>query len=180
MASEGRETAPRNGPEALVICEMQAEHLEEVLAIEREVSPVPWTEAMFRRELQLPLARQFTAGVGGAKIAGYINYWHIADEIHLHNIAVGKDQQGRGVASALLTVMISRARQEGARWATLEVRSSNWAARRLYERFGFKVTGVRPAYYDDVREDALIMWADLGSNSFQAVQKCPDARPPRS
>jgi len=161
MDSEGRETTPRIGAAALVICEMQAEHLVEVLAIEREVSPVPWTEVMFRREMQLPLARQFTAGFGGEKLAGYINYWHIADEVHLHNIAVGKDQQGKGVASALLTVMINRARQEGARWATLEVRSSNGTARRLYERFGFRVTGVRPAYYDDVKEDALIMWADL-------------------
>ena len=161
MDSDGKEATQRNEVETLVISEMKVENLEEILAIEREVSPVPWKESMFRRELLLPLARRLTARFGGEKIAGYIIYWLVADEIHLHNIAVGKDRQRKGVASALLTAMISRARQEGARSATLEVRASNWPARRLYERFGFKVTGVLPAYYDDVKEDALIMEADL-------------------
>ena len=57
--------------------------------------------------------------------------------------------------------MIGLAHQEGARYATLEVRSANEPARRLYERFGFEVRGIRPLYYDDTKEDALIMWADL-------------------
>lgn len=145
----------------LLISAMAAEDVEEVLAIERVVFPAPWTENMFRRELLLPLARNLTARIGGERLAGYLNFWFIAGEVHLHHIAVRKDQQRKGVASALLRAMIGLAHQEGARYATLEVRPSNEQARRLYERFGFEVRGIRPLYYDDTKEDALIMWADL-------------------
>jgi ribosomal-protein-alanine N-acetyltransferase len=85
----------------------------------------------------------------------------IAGEVNLHRIAVRKDQQRKGVAAVLLRAMVGRAYQEGARYASLEVRSANEPARRLYERFGFEVRGMRPLYYDDTKEDALIMWADL-------------------
>jgi [ribosomal protein S18]-alanine N-acetyltransferase len=144
-----------------LISAMAPDDVEEVMAIERAVSPVPWTENMLRRELLLPLARNLTARIGDGPIAGYLSCWFIAGEVQVHNIAVRKDRQGKGVASALLRAMIGLARQEGARSATLEVRPSNEQARRLYERFGFEVRGVRPLYYDDTKEDALIMWADL-------------------
>ncbi|MDP2268273.1 MAG: ribosomal protein S18-alanine N-acetyltransferase, partial [Deltaproteobacteria bacterium] len=153
---------PANDLETLVIGAMAAGDVEEVLAIERVVFPAPWTENMFRQELLLPLARNLTARIGGGRIAGYLNFWFIAGEVHIHHIAVRKDQQGKGVASALLRAMVGLAYQEGARYATLEVRSANEPARRLYERFGFEVRGIRPLYYDDTTEDALIMWADLG------------------
>ncbi len=155
---------PEYDPETLIINAMAAGDVEEVLAIERTVFPTPWTENMFRQELLLPLARNLTARIDGERIAGYLNFWFIAGEVHVHNLAVRKDQQGKGVASALLRAMISLAHQEGARSATLEVRSSNEQARGLYERFGFEVRGIRPLYYDDTKEDALIMWADLEEN----------------
>jgi ribosomal-protein-alanine N-acetyltransferase len=148
-------------PETLVISAMAAADVEEVLAIERTVFSSPWTENMLRQELLLPLARNLTARIGGELIAGYLNFWVIAGEVNLHRIAVRKDQQRKGVAAALLRAMVGRAYQEGARYASLEVRSANEPARRLYERFGFEVRGMRPLYYDDTKEDALIMWADL-------------------
>jgi len=152
---------PTHDPERLVINTLVGEDVPEVLAIERAVFSAPWTENMLRRELLLPLARNFTAQIGGERIVGYLNCWFIAGEVHLHRIAVRADQQRKGVASALLRAMIDLANQEGARYATLEVSSANEPARRLYERFGFKVRGIRPLYYDDTKEDALIMWADL-------------------
>ncbi len=144
-----------------IISEMQAGDLVEVLAIEREVFPVPWTEVMFRQDLLFPLARLLTARTEEGRIAGYIDYWFVADEVHLHNLAVKKGEQRKGAASALLKCMTEGALQRGIRYATLEVRPSNRPALALYERSGFKVTGVRPAYYGDTKEDALIMWMDL-------------------
>lgn len=145
-----------------MVGEMEPGDLPEVLAIEGTVFSLPWTENMFRRELLIPASRNLTARIRGLAIAGYLNCWIIAGEVQLHNIAVRKDLQRKGVASALLKAMLFRARREGARCATLEVRTSNLAARRLYERFGFVVGGIRPLYYDDTKEDALIMWANLG------------------
>lgn len=149
----------------IVIGIMTEEDISEVLAIEQASFSTPWSENMFRRELKFSLSRNLVAtvwGEGHREIAGYVNFWVIADEIHLHNIAVRKDRQRAGVASALMGEVIRRARKEGAWRAILEVRRSNDGARKLYEKFGFAIVGVRPLYYDDTKEDALIMWADLG------------------
>ena len=165
---------PINGPNKLAklfetqkiisnlrISAMAAEDVAEVFAIEGAVFSDSWTEQMFRQELLLPLSRNFTARIGGLLLGGYLNFWIVAGEVHVHRIAVREDLQRKGVATALLKAMVSLARQEGARFATLEVRSANEPARKLYERFGFEVRGIRPLYYDDTKDDALIMWADL-------------------
>ena len=145
----------------LLISPMKAEDVVEVLAIEGTFFSDPWTENIFRQELALPLARSLTARIKGERLAGYLNFWLIAGEVHIHRIAVREDRQREGVATALLRAMIDLALREGGRSATLEVRSANEPARRLYERFGFAVRGRRPFYYDDTKEDALIMWANL-------------------
>jgi ribosomal-protein-alanine N-acetyltransferase len=155
---------PAHNGDQLVVRAMAAEDVAEVLAIERAVFSTPWTENMFCQELSLPLARNLIARTGGERLAGYLNFWLIAGEVHVHRIAVRQDQQRKGVASVLLRAMVGLAYQEGARSATLEVRSANEPARKLYERFGFEVRGIRPLYYDDTKEDALIMWADLEEN----------------
>ncbi len=154
----------KHAPE-LVICDMAETDLAEVLAIERAVFPSPWSENIFRQELRFPLAGNLAAKISGQGVVGYMNFWIIAGEVHLHNIAVKEELQKRGVACALMAEMIRRARREGALCATLEVRPSNEQARRLYEKFGFEVRGIRPSYYADTKEDALIMWADLGEDN---------------
>lgn len=153
------------GWQEIAIGDMTEEDVSEVLAIERASFSTPWSENIFRRELKFPLSRNLVArvrGEGREEIAGYVNFWVIAGEIHLHNIAVRKDRQRKGVASALMREVIRRARKEGVWHATLEVRRANDGARKLYEKFGFALTEIRPLYYDDTKEDALIMWADLG------------------
>ena len=143
---------------------MTVDDMEEVLSIERDSFPAPWSEGMFLQELYSTMSRNLVAkieGKGGKKIAGYVNFWIAAGEVHLHNIAVRKDLRRTGVASKLVTEMIRLSCAEGATWATLEVRRSNEGARNLYEKFGFVVRGIRPLYYSDPREDALIMWACL-------------------
>ena len=143
---------------------MTVDDMEEVLSIERDSFPAPWSEGMFLQELYSTMSRNLVAkieGKEGKKIAGYVNFWIAAGEVHLHNIAVRKDLRRTGVASKLVTEMIRLSCAEGATWVTLEVRRSNEGARNLYEKFGFVVRGIRPLYYSDPREDALIMWACL-------------------
>jgi ribosomal-protein-alanine N-acetyltransferase len=75
------------------------------------------------------------------------------------------------IASQLLEEAIRLSRPEGASRITLEVRDSNIPARKMYEKFGFAVRGVRPGYYDDTREDALILWADLRAIPWESGAK---------
>jgi ribosomal-protein-alanine N-acetyltransferase len=93
-------------------------------------------------------------------IVGYAGLWLMTDEAHITTIAVDPDFQGNGIGELLVVALIDRAKQIGARWLTLEVRVSNDAAQRLYEKYTFKEMGVRRRYYSDNGEDALVMWTD--------------------
>jgi [ribosomal protein S18]-alanine N-acetyltransferase len=148
----------------LEIGEYQEGDLDEIIGIERDSYPTPWSENLFRCEMTSPISRLLVARMAGEQrrgVVGYIVYWCVDDEIHLHNVAVRRDLRRKGFASRLLEEAIRSSRLEGVRWITLEVRRSNLPAQRMYEKFGFSVKGVRPGYYTDVKEDALIMWADL-------------------
>jgi [ribosomal protein S18]-alanine N-acetyltransferase len=148
----------------LTIGEYQEGDIQEIVSIERDSYPTPWSENLFRSEITSPISRLFvcrTTGKPKGGVLGYIVYWLVDDEIHLHNIAVRKDMRRKGIASLLLEEAIRCSRLEGAHWITLEVRRSNLPAQRMYEKFGFSVRGIRPGYYTDTKEDALIMWADL-------------------
>jgi ribosomal-protein-alanine N-acetyltransferase len=91
-------------------------------------------------------------------VVAYCAGWVIFDELHINNLAVQPAWRRRGVAGALLAFVLHDAAAEGASRATLEVRRSNEAARRLYERFGFGYAGVRKDYYREPVEDALVLW----------------------
>ncbi|MCX5838832.1 MAG: ribosomal protein S18-alanine N-acetyltransferase [Deltaproteobacteria bacterium] len=148
----------------LTIGEYEEGDLVEILEIEKDSFPTPWSPGLFRSEMANSLSRML---VGKAvpeqkrAVVGYVVFWRVADEIHLHNIAVRKDLRKGGIASRLLSKVIRDCQREGARFVTLEVRSSNLPAQKLYEKFGFSVRGVRRFYYTDTGEDALIMSADL-------------------
>ncbi len=147
---------------SLRIGEYEEGDIDQILAIERDSFPTPWSANIFRSEIISPISRLLVARVGCEwLVAGYLVYWQVADEIHLHNIAVRRDMRRQGIASRLLGETVRFSRLKGARWLTLEVRRSNHAAQRFYEKFGISVRGIRPGYYTDTREDALIMWADL-------------------
>jgi ribosomal-protein-alanine N-acetyltransferase len=136
----------------------------EILAIEKDSFPSPWSEGMFLNELALPIARLLAARAtcdDGGSIAGYIVYWRVADEMHLQDIAVRREMRRRHIASRLLAEALRREFAKGACRVTLEVRRTNGPAQRLYEKFGFSVQGLRKGYYTDTGEDALIMWAKL-------------------
>lgn len=138
--------------------------LGEMIAIERDSFPSPWTENIFRGELNNPIARMFVGRdelSQGNGVAGYIVYWLVADEMHLHNLAVRKGQRRKRIASLLLREALRASKSEGAQRITLEVRRSNLPAQSLYKKFGLSVKGVRPGYYGDTGEDALILWGEI-------------------
>ena len=149
--------------EGLEVGPMTGDDLDEVMRIERMSFRVPWTPGMFRQDLEFPLARCLAARVGSAekKLAGYVLCWFVADEVHVTNIAVRKDLRKQGVATRLLEEALCQARLELMRYCTLEVRASNEAAKGFYRKLGFESRGVRPKYYSDNNEDAVIMWLDL-------------------
>jgi len=138
--------------------------LDEVMQIERVSFRAPWSPGMFRQDLVFPLARCLAAKLaeaGTRRLAGYILCWFVADEVHVTNIAVRTDLRQQGVATRLLEEALCQARREQMRYCTLEVRVSNEAAKGFYRKFGFEARGIRPKYYSDNDEDAMIMWLDL-------------------
>lgn len=126
-----------------------------ILALEGESFSNPWTPEAFDTMLASPAAQLFVARLAGNRIVGFSACWVFGDELHINTLAVAADVRRRGIASALLGEVL---RSTAARQATLEVRRSNTAALRLYERFGFKVTAVRHRYYQNPEEDGLILW----------------------
>ena len=141
---------------------MQTDDLPEILAIEKESFTSPWTAGMFTQELENKLAQCLVIRInyGGKSVVGaYIIFRLIADEAHLHNLAVKKEFKRQGLAQSLIAKMNDIAMQVGIDARTLEVRESNKEAISLYLKCGFVVKGRRPLYYTDTHEDALIMWA---------------------
>ncbi len=130
--------------------------LPHVTAIERRAFPTPWSLAMFVLELSKPAGICLAATFEG-RIVGYTICSRYETVWHLMNVAVDPDLRRRGVGSRLLSELYQRVGSPDARF-TLEVRRSNDAAIRLYERDGFRAAGLRRRYYRDNGEDALIMW----------------------
>ena len=153
--------------------------LEDIIALEARCFTNPTTREMLRYEVQSsdvlhayvmrpasgpapPSADRQERG----ELVAWCAVWLIFDELHINTLAVHPDWRRRGLASQLLTHVLDDAVRLGADKATLEVRESNEGARRLYERFGFEVGGVRKEYYRQPVENALILWRmDLRSSS---------------
>jgi [ribosomal protein S18]-alanine N-acetyltransferase len=134
--------------------------LAEVMAIERASFRHPWSSNFFLEEIQVACARSVLAQVSN-KIAGYVLFWLLPEEIDIHNIAVHNGFRRQGIGRALLQRVIEQARRRDSLRVTLEVRVSNLAAQKLYESVGFVSQGLRKGYYSDDGEDALIMALEL-------------------
>jgi [ribosomal protein S18]-alanine N-acetyltransferase len=135
--------------------------LDDILDIDSASFTNSWTREMFEWEARnSDVARVFVARQPGAsgRVVAYCAVWVIFDELHINNLAVLPEWRRRGVAKRLLHHVLERTADDGAERATLEVRQSNEPARRLYERFGFAVTGIRPRYYSNPVEDAIVLW----------------------
>jgi ribosomal-protein-alanine N-acetyltransferase len=135
--------------------------LDGVLSVEAESFTNPWTREMYAWELQnRSVCHVYVVRTGDCRVAGFCAFWLVFDEIHINNVAVRPQFRAQGIGTALMRHVLAEARRLGARRATLEVRSSNTDARRLYERLGFYVAATRRNYYTNPVEDALILWRD--------------------
>jgi ribosomal-protein-alanine N-acetyltransferase len=141
-----------------VILPMLASDLDVVGRISHECFPVPWTRVEFEKELARDYAvlRVLRASLG-EPVCAFTNFWCVADEVQLMNVATLPSQRRHGHGRALVMDMLQYARDHRYALATLEVRRSNEPARALYRSFGFVEQGVRPRYYSDNAEDAIVM-----------------------
>jgi ribosomal-protein-alanine N-acetyltransferase len=118
---------------------------------------LPWSERSFRFEVtENPASRGWVADVDG-RIAAMLVLWVIIDEAHIATIAVHPDFRRRGIGEQILLHALRAAQDDGARRAFLEVRAGNSAAQAMYKKYGFVADGVRPRYYKDNNEDAILM-----------------------
>ncbi len=158
---------------------VQQPDLPSIAAIERECFSDPWTLQAFHNELNVNRLALYLAARQNGQVIGYIGSWLIIDEVHITTLAVKKEFRRRGIAKLLLADLTRRTLSMGARYITLEVRPSNKAARKFYEKHGFAVNGRRKLYYSD--EDALIMTLPLRRQETEMVCEItpPEIRPGR-
>ena len=144
-------------PLKLEVTEMTLADIPAVHRIERASFPTPWPSYAFRHELETNRLARYLVVRAGSEIVAYAGVWLMVDEAHVTTFAVAPHWRSRGIGGRLLMAVLRQATEMGAGVSTLEVRLSNLAARRLYEKYGFRPVGLRPRYYSDNGEDALIM-----------------------
>jgi len=147
-------------PLKVVIEPMAVDYLAEVQAIEKASFSSPWPPHAYRSELESNRLAQYLVARVADEVAGYGGMWLMVDEAHITTFAVHPSWRRQRIGERLLLAFLDLAVDRRAREATLEVRLSNLAARRLYEKYGFRPVGLRPRYYSDDNEDALIMTTD--------------------
>jgi ribosomal-protein-alanine N-acetyltransferase len=146
-----------------------------VQEIEQAIFSTPWPRNAYYRELASRSSAHYIVlrqegvverPVGfinvdlDTSLIGYGGMWRMYDEAHVTTIGVRRDVQHRGHGRVLFAGLVQAAYDMGAKWVTLEVRTSNDNAMHMYEAFGFKVIGRRKGYYTDNGEDAIVMWSD--------------------
>jgi [ribosomal protein S18]-alanine N-acetyltransferase len=154
-------------PVAFVIDRMKVEDLDAVHDIEAESFTTPWPSHAYRQELETNRLAHYIVARYGDRVVGYAGMWLLVDEAHVTTFATSRRWRRNGVGERLLIALLDLAKSRHATEATLEVRPSNLPARRLYEKYGFREVGLRPRYYTDDNEDALIMTTEpLSSRSM--------------
>jgi ribosomal-protein-alanine N-acetyltransferase len=148
-------------PGAPVFRRMAVADVKAVHGIDTRSFSLPWTERAFLFEVtendkSLPWVAEWV-DAGARRVVAAVVVWLIVDEAHVGTIAVDPDYRRQGIGRRLLVHALLEARSRGALTAMLEVRRGNAAARRMYEAMGFRQVGVRPRYYSDNGEDAILM-----------------------
>ena len=144
---------------------IRTEDLDAVLELQRRSFVHPWSAELFRREMthdwSTILLAEERISRGEPRIVGFLIYWLVHDELHILNLATAPEHRRKGVARALLQATVESGRRHRCAMATLEVRRSNEGAIDLYRSFNFRAVGIRPNYYVDEGEDAIVMVCDL-------------------
>jgi len=147
-------------PVRFVIDGMGLADLPTVHDIERRSFSTPWPPHAYRTEIETNRLATYLVVRVDDEVVGYAGMWLMVDEAHITTFAVDPPWRRQRIGERLLLALLDLALARHAREATLEVRLSNLPARRLYEKYGFRPVGLRPSYYSDNGEDALIMTTD--------------------
>jgi len=143
------------------ILPMQKADLDKVMLIEEKAyGEHHWSKDSFYGELSNDLAHYYSAFDIDDNLVGYSGTWQVLDEAHITTLAVSPDLKRKKIGEALLINLIEDCYKNEIKYITLEVRVSNIAAIKLYEKYGFKSLGARKGYYQNNNEDALIMWTE--------------------
>jgi ribosomal-protein-alanine N-acetyltransferase len=148
----------------LEIVPMRPADLDEVLEIERLSHRSPWPRQVFIEELSRDWAHLVVLKErrqGGLTAVAFCNFWVVRDEVHVLNVATHPDERRKGHASRVLEHVLAFAARHACRYLTLEVRRGNQGAIKLYRQFGFRPVGIRPNYYVEDGEDAIVMLLEL-------------------
>lgn len=137
--------------------EMTAADIKAVVKIEADSFYDAWNENMLLGELNNSLTHYLVMEQAG-DVIGYAGFWLVTGEAQITRVAVAKAQRGMGYGTRLAAALVAKAWELGAEAVTLEVRESNIAAQKVYLTCGFASEGVRPNYYEDNHENAVIMW----------------------
>ena len=141
----------------VVVSFMEENDIDDILEISSLSFAISWSKDSYIQELTNPVAKYLVAKINN-KVVGFVGTWVVLDESHITNIAVHPNYRNHGIASKLLEELIAHCKSFGCVAFTLEVRDSNKAAQSLYLKHGFENAGIRKSYYEDNKEDAILMW----------------------
>lgn len=142
----------------ILVRPMLEKDIDEVLDIEKTSFTTPWSKEAFTLEITKNMLAKYVVAEIQGKVVGYGGIWLIIDEGHVTNIAVHEKYRGLGAGNKIMEGLIDICRDRNIVAMTLEVRKTNEIAKSLYYKYGFKEYGIRPGYYSDNNEDAIIMW----------------------
>ncbi|MCR5792213.1 MAG: ribosomal protein S18-alanine N-acetyltransferase [Lachnospiraceae bacterium] len=129
----------------------------QVVAIERQIFSRPWKTDDFEDAIMKDV-NIYLVALKEDELVGYVGLWGVAGEGQITNVAVSPQHRQEGIGALLMKEVEAKAKEMGIEEMTLEVRKSNLAAIRLYEKQGFVSEGIRPDFYVEPVEDAIIMW----------------------
>ncbi|MCI1696591.1 ribosomal protein S18-alanine N-acetyltransferase [Aneurinibacillus aneurinilyticus] len=147
-----------------IIRRMEMKDLDGIEEVERLSFQTPWSRDSFINELKQNVFARYFVAEKARQIVGYGGMWLVLDEAHITNVAIHPDYRGQYFGEKLMHRLMEYAADSGATAMTLEVRRSNETAKGLYRKLGFVEEGIRPGYYTDNGEDAIIMWLRLDEN----------------
>ena len=162
-----------------ILSPMTVEDVDAIMPLERVAFADPWSRRMYLSDLnENPLATyrviRSADDANWPPILGWGGFWLLVDEAHIATVAAHPEHRGCGLGELLMVDLMERARERGARVATLEVRASNLVAQKLYAKLGFEVVGARRKYYRD-GEDGLVMTTPE-LDELDIVARMADAR----
>ena len=141
----------------IVIRPMEIDDLKKVLEIEKQSFTVPWTQDLFFSELTKNRYARYFVLEKGDEVVGYLGLWHKGSNFHITNIAINEKVRRKGYGEKLLKFVEKIAAIYRIKKISLEVRRSNYIAQDMYKKYGYKAMRVLRNYYQEEREDALVM-----------------------